>query len=61
MDVITGIELALKVIGGLVTILAVIAPFTKNTWDDKILLALKSGVSNIKLNKEDKTVLIQIK
>lgn len=61
MDVFTAIELVFKIIGGVVTILAVVSPFTKNTWDDKILLGLKGVINSTKLTKEEKTVLIQIK
>jgi hypothetical protein len=61
MDFITLVDAGLTVIGGLVVILGVIAPFTKSTVDDKILLAIKGVVSGVKVNKQEKSVLIQVK
>lgn len=51
----------MTVIGGVVTILTVIAPLTKATWDDKILLSFKGLWNSIKIDKTNKTVLLQIK
>ena len=61
MDFITGVQTVMTVMGGLVIILGVIAPFTKSTVDDKILLALKGFTNSVKVNETAKTVLIQVK
>ena len=61
VDIMQAFDMALTIIGGVVVILGVISPFTKNTWDDKILLALKGMSSKVKVNKEEGTVLIQVK
>ena len=61
MDVFAIIELTFKILGGAVILLGLIAPLTKSEKDDKFLLALKKALNGVKLNKSDKTVLIQVK
>ena len=61
MEIIQMIDIAVTIIGGVVVLLGVIAPFTKATWDDKILLALKGLTNKVKINDNEGTVLIQVK
>ena len=61
MDIMAIIQMILTIIGGLITILTIIAPLTPAKWDDKVLLALKGIWSAVKVNKADQTILINIK
>ena len=61
MDIIAIVQLLLTVIGGLITLLTIIAPLTSAKWDDKVLLALKGIWGAVKINKSNQTILIKIK
>jgi len=61
MDFITAIQIFMTALGAIVTLLGIISPFTKSTVDDKILLALKGFTNAVKVNEEEKSVLIQVK
>lgn len=61
MDIIAIVQLLLTIIGGLITLLTIIAPLTPAKWDDKILLALKGIWGAVKVNKSNQTILIKIK
>lgn len=61
MEIIMLLDTIFTGLGILVAILAFIAPLTKATWDDKLLLSLKEFTSKVKLNKAEQTVLIQVK
>ena len=61
MEIITIIQNGLAIIGGIVTLLGIIAPLTNTEWDDKLLLKLKSFLNKTKVNKKNKSILISLK
>ena len=61
MEILTLINLIFSILGGLVTLLAIISPLTKATWDDKVLLFLKGVLNSVKVNNTEKTILINLK
>ena len=61
MDFITLVQTFMTALGAIVILLGIVAPFTKSTVDDRILLALKGFTNAVKVNEEEKSVLIQVK
>jgi len=61
IDIIQTIETLFTIVGAGVTVLSIIAPLTKATWDDKLLIGLKRLLNKVKLNKENQTIIIQVK
>ena len=61
MDVILALQNFMTIVGGLITLLTIIAPLTPSKWDDKILISLKALWNGVKISDKDSTVLITVK
>jgi len=61
MEIISGLLLALEIIGGATILLRVIAPLTKTKWDNKVLQILGVIAKAVSLNLDENKITINLK